>query len=211
MSSKYSHSQNVLESGFATVTSGGHWFHATRETVEDFVPGLLDRHEYEDLILKAVSWINSTDSLSLLLYYILVFLMPAWIAAFITVVFYFTWYYKKSALVIISLTPVLDVLNHDALQLGVAAVILSILGITGNYYGLLYGFLFFFLFKVGLLRLFLSWMEAKSNPGEELPLNDRVFKMLLIRYSIYEDLSPPEVSRLEDHLKEAFLKFKRKK
>jgi len=54
MTSKFSHAQNVLESKTATVTSGGHWFNATRETVKEFVPGLLKKQEYESLVMKAV-------------------------------------------------------------------------------------------------------------------------------------------------------------
>src|SRR5690625_5829195 len=78
IAAKVSHTQNVLESGFATVTSGGHWFHATRDTVKSVVPGLLQRYDYKELILSAVAWIDSTDSLSLILFFILVFLIPVW-------------------------------------------------------------------------------------------------------------------------------------
>jgi hypothetical protein len=52
-------------------------------------------------------------------------------------------------------------------------------------------------------------LEAKRDHAG-LPLNDRVLKMVLIRYSIYEDVTPEEVSNMEDHLKESFLKFKMK-
>ncbi|MEX1063416.1 MAG: hypothetical protein WEC12_07420 [Balneolaceae bacterium] len=207
MSDKFSHSQNVLDSGFATVTSGGHWFHATRDVVEKSVPGLLERRDYEKLVMNAVTWIESTDSLSLVLYYILVFVLPAWIAAVITVSFYFWWYYYKSSLVNIRLTPVLKVLNHDAFQLGAAAVILSILGISGNYAGVLYGLIFFFLFKVGLLRLLLNRIEIKRS-AEGLTLNDRVLKMVLVRSALYEEVVSAGISRLDDHLGEALLAFK---
>lgn len=209
MTSKFSHAQNVLESKTATVTSGGHWFHATRDTVNEFIPGLLKKQEYETLVMNAVTWIESADSIALILFFILIFITPVWFAAGFSAGFYFFWYYNKSAFVNIFATPLLKFLNHDAVQIGVAAIALSLLGIQGNYSGLLIGLIFFFLFKVGLLRLLMGRIEAKRK--KDMTLNDRVLKMILIRYSIYEDVVPPEISSIEDHLKEAFLKFKQKK
>lgn len=208
MTSKFSHAQNVLESKTATVTSGGHWFNATSETVHEYIPGLLKKVEYEDLIMNAVVWIESADSIALILFFLLVFITPAWFAAGVSAGFYFFWYYNKSAFVNIFMTPLLKFLNHDAVQIGVAAVALSLLGIQGHYSGLLIGLLYFFLFKVGLLRLLMRRIESKRT--KSLALNDRVLKMILIRYSIYEDVVPPEISNIEDHLKKAFLKFKQK-
>jgi hypothetical protein len=210
MTSKFSHSQNVIESSVATVTSGGHWFNATRDAINEFVPGLLEKQDYDKLILTAVTWIESADSLALLLYFILVFYSPVWVAAAVSIGFYLLWFYYKSAFVNLIITPLLRFINHDAVQIGVAAIVLSLLGIYGNYSGLLVGILFFFLFKVGLLRLLMDRIETKRNPPG-LTLNDSVLKMVLIRYSIYEDVTPPEVSSIEDHLKESFLKFKARK
>jgi hypothetical protein len=209
MRPKISYKQNVLESKVATVTSGGHWFNVTRKAVNEFVPGLLKKQDYEKLILTAVTWIESADSLALILFFILVFLTPFWIAASVSILFYFFWFYLKSAFVTITFTPILKVLNHDALQIGVAAVALSLLGIEGNYGGLITGIFYFFLFKVGLMRLLMDRIEVKKQ-RVGLQLNDRVLKMVLIRYSIYEDVTPPEVNDMEDYLKESFLKFKMK-
>jgi hypothetical protein len=208
-SNRFFHSQNVLESNVATVTSGGHWFNATRKAIDEFVPGLLEKQDYEKLILTAVVWIESADSLALILFFGLVFILPVWLAVGASIAFYFIWYYNKSAFVSIFMTPLLKFFNHDAFQIGVAAIALSMLGIYGNYTGLLAGVIFFFLFKVGLLRLLMDRLEAKRDHAG-LPLNDRVLKMVLIRYSIYEDVTPEEVSNMEDHLKESFLKFKMK-
>jgi len=207
MRNAYSQAQNVFESGSTTVTSGGHWFHANREMVEEFVPGLLKEVRYERLVLDAVTWIESTDSLAMLLFFVLVFLLPAPYAALLTILFYVSWYYGKSAFVSLLLTPLLKLVNMDLLQIGVAALALTFLGIGGNYSGFLFGILFFFLCKVGLLRLLLYRIGA-DRPGDSLPLNDRVLKMILIRHSIREDLIPPQVERMEKQIKEGILLFK---
>ena len=210
MKSRRSHSQNILETPVSTVTSGGHWFHATRETIKDYVPGLLGKYDFETLIKKAVTWIDSADSLALILYFGLAFLINPWIAAGIALGFHAFWYHKKSAFVNIVMTPVLSFFNRDFFQLLLAALVLSYMGMTGMYTAVVLGIIFFFLFKVGLLRR--GWDKLQDNKsGKKLPLNDRVLKMVLIRYSIYQNMPPKEVERLDRHVQDAVIKFNRKK
>ncbi len=210
MKSRRSHSQNILETSVSTVTSGGHWFHATRETIKDYVPGLLDKYDFETLIKKAVTWIDSADSLALILYFVLAFLINPWIAAGIALGFHVLWYHKKSAFVNIVMTPILSFFNMDFFQLLLAALVLSYMGMTGMYTAVVLGIIFFFLFKVGLLRRGWDKLQDKKS-DKKLPLNDRVLKMVLIRYSIYQNIPPKEVEKIDEHVQDAVLKFNRKK
>lgn len=196
---------NILETDLYTVTSGGHWFNATSRTVEEFVPGLLDKHSFDKLISKAVLWINSTDSISLILYFILVFTTDAVVAAVVAILFYLWWYFYKSAFVNLLFMPLINILNKDLTQLLIAAVALSFLGINENYIGLLIGVIYLFLFKVGLLRLLLNKI-LQGRIENRLPLNDKVFKMVLIRYAMYEDIAPPEVEKLDKQVQDAIMK-----
>lgn len=210
MKSRRSHSQNILETPVSTVTSGGHWFHATRETIKDYVPGLLDKYDFEALIKKAVTWIDSADSLALILYFILAFLINPWIAAGIALGFHAFWYHKKSAFVNIVMTPILSFFNMDFFQLLLAALVLSYMGMSGMYTAVVLGIIFFFLFKVGLLRRGWDKLQDKKS-DKKLPLNDRVLKMVLIRYSIYQNMPPKEVEKLDRHVQDAVIKFNKKK
>lgn len=210
MKSRRSHSQNILETPVSTVTSGGHWFHATRETIKDYVPGLLDKYDFETLIKKAVTWIDSADSLALILYFILAFLVNPWIAAGIAFGFHAFWYHKKSAFVNIIMTPILSFFNRDFFQLLLAALVLSYMGMSGMYTAVVLGIIYFFLFKVGLLRRGWDKLQDKTS-DEKLPLNDRVLKMVLIRYSIYQNMPPKEVEKLDKHVQDAVIKFNKKK
>lgn len=196
---------NILETNLYTVTSGGHWFNATSQTVDEFVPGLLEKHSFDKLISKAVLWIDSTDSIALLLYFLLVFTTDAIVAAVVTLLFHIWWYFNKSAFVNLLFMPVINILNKDFTQLLIAAVALSFLGINENYLGLLIGVIYLFLFKVGLLRLLLNKMQ-QGKVKNRLPLNDRVFKMVLIKYAIYEDIAPPEVEKIDKHVQNAIIK-----
>lgn len=210
MKEKRSHSENILETPYSTVTSGGHWFHATRSTIKDFVPGLMKKRPFEELILKAVVWINSADSLAMLIYFALAFTVNFWIATLVALAFHAWWYFYKSAFVNILFTPLIKVLNHDAVQLLVAAVALSFMGMNAMYPQLIVGIIYFFLFKVGLLKRLWDRLSLR-NIKEKLPLNDRVLKMILIRYSIYEDMPPVEVERLDRHVQNAVLEFNKRK
>lgn len=196
---------NILETNLYTVTSGGHWFNATSQTVDEFVPGLLEKHSFDKLISKAVLWIDSTDSIALLLYFILVFTTDTILAAAVALLFHIWWYFYKSAFVNLLFMPVINILNKDFTQLLIAAVALSFLGINENYLGLLIGVIYLFLFKVGLLRLLLNKI-LQGKLKSRLPLNDKVFKMVLIRYAMYEDIAPPEVEKLDKHVQNAIMK-----
>jgi len=210
MSKKRKHKINILESPVSTISSSGHWFFATRDTVEEYVPGLLEEYSFESLIRKAITWINSADSLGMILYFILAYLVTPWTAAALTLLFHGWWYYSKSAFVSLSLTPVLSFLNHEFVQLLIAGVVLSFMGINGMYLALGFGVVFFFLFKLGLLRRLWDMFDKKKK-SDRLPLNDRVLKMILVRLSMKEDIAPGDIQKLENHVQEAVIKFNTKK
>lgn len=210
MSTERSHTVQILETPFSTVTSNGHWFHATRETVRDYVPGLIKKYSFESLIGRAVTWIDSADSLAMILYFALAYLADPWIAAIIALLFHYMWYHQKSAFVNIIFTPVLKLLNRDFIQLLVAAVALSFMGIWGMYTSLVIGIIYFFLFKIGLLRRFWDRMQS-TGKSDKLPLNDRVLKMVLIRYSLYENMPPKEIDKMDQQVQKAILERNKKR
>lgn len=210
METRQSHTVQILETPYSTVTSGGHWFHATRKTVKEYVPGLLKKFSFEELIAKSIVWIDSADSLALILYFLLAYMVDVWIATLGAFLFHYIWYHLKSAFVNTLFTPILSVFNRDFFQLLIAAVMLSFMGISGMYAAVIVGMLFFFLFKVGLLRRLWDWVETKRD-NKKLPLNDRVLKMVLIRYSLYENMPPSEIEKMDQQVQKAILERNRKK
>ena len=91
-----SHKINILESPVSTISSSGHWFFATRDTIEEYVPGLLKKYDFETLIRKSITWIDSADSLGMILFFILAYLVNPWVAAGLTLLFHGWWYFNKS-------------------------------------------------------------------------------------------------------------------
>lgn len=209
MTPKSRHSINIIETPFSTVTSSGHWFHATRATIEDYTPDLLKKYSFEDLVNKAVVWIDSADSLAMILFFVLIFTTNIWIATAGSFLFHIFWYQKKSAFVNIVMTPVLSLLNKDFFQLLVAAVALSFMGISGMYAGVGIGIVYFFLYKIGLLRRLWDKLDS-SGTQDKLPLNDRVLKMVLVRYGLYENVPPAEAGRLDREVRKTVLKYNEK-
>ncbi len=190
--------QLFIETKLGIVTRTGEWFHTTSEEIEKFVPGLLDSVRLEKLVREARAWVRSADSLSLTLLMALLFLVNPWLAAVTAAAFHWLWYTYKSALVNTWSGMILSALNSDGYQYIIALVALSLLGMEGYYTALVIGALYFFVFRFSLLDK--AWDRLTAS--EELTLNDRLMKMLLIKYAISEGLSPKKVQEMEDRIVE---------
>jgi hypothetical protein len=114
----------------------------------------------------------------------------------IAIAFHFLWYRSKSAFVTVYLGKVLKFLNTDGYLLITSLVIISALGMTGQYLAAGIGLVFFFLMKLGLLKRL--WDKIDEGVDKKLTLNDRVFKMILLKYGMHYNLQPSEVQQMED-------------
>src|SRR5690625_503065 len=85
MDKKKTHSVQILETPFSTVSNRGHWFYTTRAAVEKHLPGLLNFCTFEKLISRSIVWIDSANSLAMLLFLGLVFLIKPWPAIAISI------------------------------------------------------------------------------------------------------------------------------
>lgn len=188
------------------MTRTGDWFHTTSEQVRNFVPGLLEKRSFEKLVEEALAWVRSADSLSLTILFTLLFLIHPAIAAGIALAFHWLWYRYKSAFVTVYVGKVLKVLNSDGYLLIIALIALSILGLQAEYLATVLGFVFFFLMKLGLLKRL--WDRLYNRSGDGIPLNDRVFKMLLIKYAMFDNVPPAQVQSMEEKIKELALSRK---
>ncbi|WP_440999091.1 hypothetical protein [Fodinibius sp. SL11] len=185
-----------LETQLGIVTRTGDWFHITTDQIKQFVPGLLDKRPLDKLVEEAIAWVRSADSLALTLLLVLLLAIHPILAVTIAIAFHFLWYRSKSALVTIYLGKVLKFLNTDGYLLITSLVIISALGMTGQYLAAGIGLVFFFLMKLGLLKRL--WDKIDQGVDKKLTLNDRVFKMILLKYGMHYNLQPPEVQQMED-------------
>lgn len=197
MINRENRAQNLfLETQLGIVTRTGDWFHITAEQIDNFVPGLLDEQPLDKLVEEAIAWVRSADSLAMTLLLVLLLVIHPILASVIAIAFHLFWYRLKSAFVIIYLGKILKFLNSDGYLLITSLVIISALGMTGQYLAAAIGLLFFFLMKLGLLKRL--WDYLDQGVEKKLTLNDRVFKMILVKYAMHYHLQPSEVQQMED-------------
>lgn len=202
--------QLFAETQAGIVTRYGDWFHTNGEQIEKFIPGLLEQVDLPELVKAAQAWVKSADSLSMILLLVLLIFVHPVAAAILTITFHGFWYFYKSSFVVISLNKTLEILYKDGTQLLASLVIISYLGLIGQYLAAGIGLLFFFIFKLSLLRKAWDAIHQKTS-DDGLPLNDRVMKMVLVKYSISEDLAPDKVQKMEDRVRELVTRRKSKK
>lgn len=204
------HNWQMLELPGGITTSNGNWYHITREGIESYVPGLLKKYTLERIIKEADAWVKSSDGLSLVLYFVLVYAsVDPLIATLITFVFYFGWYFNTSVFVNLSTTKLFQLLSKDGFVYTVSAVLLigisfneaiASYGLSVDFSALWYGIALFFLFKVGLLGLGIQFIRNKFFGKPKVSKEDRILNMLLIRYGIKTGKLTGNVEKMENDL-----------
>ena len=199
----------MMELPDGITTSDGNWYHITSEQIEKYTPGLLKRYTLERIIKEADSWVKSADGLSLLIYFILVYVsVTPWIAAAISVVFFLIWFFNTSAFLSVAASPVIKLITTDGFIYVVSAVLLmgiafnevvASFGISVEFNALWFGLVLFFLFKVGLLRLLIRLIQSKRGKST-IEVQDRILNMLLIRYGMKSGILTGKISDMENRL-----------
>ncbi len=204
-----SSNQFFIETKLGIVTRTGDWFHTTSEQIEMFVPGLLEKVSLESLVKEALAWVKSPGSLSLVLLYALLFLVNPWLAGLTSLAFHWFWHHYKSGLVVRGAGTFLRLINSDAFLFLVAFVALSLLGYSKEYVAVGIGIVFFFAMKPGFLRK--GWEKMHKSAPDELSINDRVLKMVIIKRALYENVPPADVQKMDEQLKELAMNRKKGK
>src|SRR5699024_7716329 len=152
----------------------------------------------DQLVKEAIAWVRSADSLALTLLLVLLLFIPPVLAAVITVAFHFFWYRLKSGFVSTYVGRLLTFMNTDGYLLIVSLVIISYIGMQGNYLGAVLALVFFFLMKLGLLKHLWDKIDADNKSG--LSLNDRVFKMVVVKNARNYNIKHKEGTKMEAHI-----------
>ena len=200
----------MLELPDGITTSNGNWYHTTREGIEKYVPGLLKKRPLEYIIQEADAWVKSSDGLSLMLYFILVYAsVGPLLATVISLIFYFFWYFNTGVFVNVTATPIAKIFTKDGVVYTISALCLigitmqemiSGFGISIEFSALWYGLVLFFLYKVGLLNMAIQYIRAKFFGKPNVPKEDRILNMLLIRYGMKYGILTGKVEEMEKEL-----------
>lgn len=191
---------NMVELPDGITTSNGNWYHTTSEAIQQYIPGLLKKHEIGKIIKNADHWVGSCNGLSLILYLVLVLLgADAFISAGVALVFFLFWYYNTSAFVTPVLNAVARLFHFDGFLYVATAASLIYLSMQGGLTATWVGLGLFFLFKVGLLKMLLTWISSKRS-AQKAARQDRILNMLLLRYGIKEGLYSGNIQSMQDSL-----------
>ena len=199
----------MMELSDGITTSNGNWYHITSKKIEEYTPGLLKKYPLERIIKEADAWVKSADGLSLLLFFLLVYLsVTPWIAALTSILFFLIWYFNTSAFLVLAASPVIKLITTDGFAYVASSVLLmgiafneliSAYGIYVDFSALWIGIILFFLFKVGLLRLLIRFIQSKSSKTN-IEIQDRILNMLLIRYGMKSGILTGKVNEMQDRL-----------
>ena len=199
----------MLELPDGITTSDGNWYHITTKQIEKYIPGLLKHRPIEWIIKEADAWVKSADGLSLMLYFVLAFAgVVPWLASGICIGFYFLWYFNTSAFVNLAASGIMKILNKDGVVYTVSAMLfigiaynsaIQSLGVSVGMDALTPGIILFFLFKVGLLRLSIKFIQSRTEL-KGIEMQDRILNMLLIRYGMKEGTLTNDIKKMQDDL-----------
>lgn len=208
---------HFIETPRGLFTSAGNWFHVTSEALERYAPGLLAKHSLEKMVRMSEVWIRSADNIGIVLFMLLLYFQGFQTALLLTFFFVPIWHINKSSVVSIPLTGILTVVDKEVVVVLVSLAVLSWMGIKEEYLSLFVGFAVFCILKFGWLRFFVEWLYGFTVRGTIL-LNDRVLKMIILKYSLKEDIPVTEISDMENEMlsmirkqKEVIEKYRKKR
>lgn len=181
-------------------TSNGNWYHTTSKHIQAYIPGLLKKHSLEKIIKSADYWVSSANGFALILYLILALMgIDAVVSGTISIVFFLFWHFNTGAFVTPLLNQIVRLFNFDGFLYVASAGILIYLSMQGEQTAMWVGLLLFFLFKVGLLKIFLKWISSKKK-DTKVERQDRILNMLLVRYGIKEGMYSGNIQSMQDSL-----------
>lgn len=199
----------MMELPDGITTSNGNWYHITSDQIEAYTPGLLKQYSLERIVKEADAWVKSADGLSLFLFFVLAYMSVSPLISFlVSIAFFLLWYFNTSVFINLTSSPIIKMLTNDGFVYTVAGALLigiamldtfKSFGLSVAFEALWYGLVLFFLFKVGLLRLFIKFVQSKTSmPAVEL--QDRVLNMILIRYGMKAGILTGKVDEMQDRL-----------
>lgn len=200
----------MMELPDGITTSNGSWYHINSIKIEEYVPGLLKERSLKKIIKEADAWVKSADGLALLLYFILVYVSVApLLSATIAITFFVIWYLNTSVFVFIVASPIMKLVTNDGFIYMMSAVLLIGIAMQDSIFifdsldislhAVWYGIILFFLFKVGLMRLFMRFISNRK-PTQKIEMEDRILNMLLIRYGMKYGILTGKVDEMQNRL-----------
>jgi hypothetical protein len=198
---------SFIETPIGIFTPAGNWFHTSSEAIERFVPGLLQKNPLSELIRDAEVWIRSADNISILLLLSLLLTTNVLTTIVVLVIFLPLWHIGKSAAFSRLVTVFLRFIDIEIVLLLIAVAPLSWLGMTERYTELVTGLAGFIILKFGIYRKLVDFLYTRLRHSES-PLNDRLFRMILIKHAMSYGIQSREVVEMDKTMRDFISKRK---
>ena len=184
-------------------TAAGTWFRVTTDDLADYASPLLDRMSIDALLAAAETVLRSPQTLGAWLLLGMLFAGSPAQAAFVALVIFTGWSVVGPGLVLPGLVPMLRVLEVVWLQGAAFVVGLSLLGMAGNVVAVGVGLAGFVLLRWGLVsRLVEPVVRRFRSRLYALPVEDQALRAVIIRFSLRERVSLPQIDAMESRMLE---------
>ena len=173
-------------------TSKGNWFRTTEKDLNKYAGPLFEKVDLGKVLASAEVWIKGSDSISLIVFMAVLHFLGWIVAVPLGIAFFALFYLNKSAFATPLFGRLVAVLSTDVSVLAVSVVVLSGQGMAGHYVALAIGFIFFMLFKFGLIRKgFSGYVIPKLKM--KTSLNDRLLRQVIVRTALAKGIVMPEL------------------
>jgi hypothetical protein len=192
-------------------TADGIWFHTTESALREFAEPVVEDVGLGPLLIGAGTWYRSADTAAAIALAVLLLLVPAPLALLLTVVLYLLWSAQAPTFVFIPLVRLFSTLSKAGIQGVLYVVVVSWLGMGGEYVGVAIGLAGFVLLRWGLARKALTrdrGLEPMS--GTQLPRQDRILRNLVLRHAFRLHVTLPSTAAYENRIIEIWQSRKRK-
>jgi hypothetical protein len=180
-------------------TARGEWFHITKDSIENNIPGFFDEFSLSEIVKKAHVWVDSSRQITTIVTMVLAFFIDAWLALGLGLLFYFFWEKNKSAFTGKWSTKLMWLFTREVIPVLLAVAAISNLGNQELYFRMAALFVFFLGLRFGLLKK-LSRKLFEKEDSKSLSLNDRLILMLTTKLAIAEKLTVPGIRGMEEQV-----------
>jgi len=184
-------------------TADGIWFHTTEAALREFADEVVERVGVGRLVLDAGTWLRSADAAGAVALALLLLALSAPVALMATLLIYLFWDSFAPAFVFISVIRLFKVFSAAAFQGVLYVVVISWLGMGGEYLAVVVGLAGFILLRWGLMRKAVGMLSrSKAAVETNLPPQDRILRTLVLRYAVSMRITVPSTQEFERRILE---------
>ncbi|MDX1438286.1 MAG: hypothetical protein R3284_00135 [Rubricoccaceae bacterium] len=198
-----------LDTPRGLVTPEGTKFLTTESLLNEFAGEVLQKVSLSSLVRRTEIWLRSPSTITMWALPLLLAVGPVWLAGLLALLLYFGWSIFAPSFPFSPLIALHRQLERPLLLAVYYIIGLTLLAWSGNTAAAVVGLVVFVAFRLRLaeylLRPPLSLAQKRMYP---LPIPDQILRALILRSALRHGISLPELNRLEESARNAWLTSK---